>query len=324
MTLTHNALIKITKVIMLTLVISLGLVMCALVADAYVTEPIGVQNPNGKDFVVGPGKVELTINPGETKTAEIRVSNRLGENRAFRIEVEDFTGSRNPEETVVLLGNERGPYTLKDYVFVPETTFSIDDGHRAIIPVTISIPTDAEPGSRFGSVLVSTVSDETSNGSSGTAVVSRIGTLFFVTVPGKAKHEGVLKEFVAKEGKYADKGPINFRLLYENTGSVHLNPYGEIRIRNMLGKEVGAVLLDPWFALPGSLRLREATWESPFLFGKYTATASVNRGYDNIVDSVEYSFWVLPWKILVLFFVAVTVLVLIIRFVLTRFEIKKK
>lgn len=324
MTLTQHALTKMTRVALLTLVISFGLVMCALVADAYVTEPIGVENPNGKDFVVGPGKVELTINPGETRTAEIRVSNRLGENRSFKIEVEDFTGSRNPEETVVLLGSERGPYTLKDYVFVPETDFSIDNGRRAIVPVTISIPTDAEPGSRFGSVLISTVADETSENGSGAAVVSRIGTLFFVNIPGEAKHEGVLKEFVAKEGKYADKGPINFRLLYENTGSVHLNPYGEIRIKNMLGKEVGAVLLDPWFALPGSLRLREVSWNSPFLFGKYTATASVNRGYDNIIDSVDYTFWVLPWKVLVLFFVVVTLFVFMVRFVLTRFEIKKK
>lgn len=317
MILTKNALAK-----MGGMIVVVGLVSCALVADAYVIESI--ETATSKDFVVGPGKIEMTIEPGQSKTAEIRVSNRLGTPHTFRVEIEDFTGSRNPQETVLLLGNERGPYTLKDYISVPEMTFTLESGQRAVIPVTVSIPTDAEAGGKYGSVLISTLADRTTGENSGAAVVSRIGTLFFVTVPGEERREGELREFSATEGAYADHGPIHFRLLYENKGSMHLNPYGEIRVRNILGKEVGAVYLEPWFALPDSLRLREVTWDSPFLFGKYTATASINRGYDNVIDTLEYSFWVIPWKIVLAFFAIVVIFVLIVRFAFTRFEIRRK
>ena len=81
--------------------------------SAYTIETIPGQGVFG-DFVAGPGKVELEIKPGESKTVNITVTNRMGDDRFFNLEVEDFTGSNNPEATVVLLGNERGPYSLKD------------------------------------------------------------------------------------------------------------------------------------------------------------------------------------------------------------------
>ncbi len=55
------------------------------------------------DFVVGPGKVELSVQPGETKTVELLVTNRMGTARTFNLAIEDVTGSQDPNTTVVLL-----------------------------------------------------------------------------------------------------------------------------------------------------------------------------------------------------------------------------
>lgn len=319
-----NLIQKISNLFFVGLTVVVCVVFPVSVHAQYRTERVDVNNALYKDFVVGPGKIELEINPGESKTATIKVTNRTGSTRNFRLEVEDFTGSRDPSASVVLLGDQRGPYSLKDFLHFEATTFELENGEQAFVPVRVTLPTDVEPGGRYGSVLVSTTAKEGATGQS-SAIVSRIGTLFFVRVPGDVKEEGRLSGFQTLNAqKFFGSGPITFRLLYENNGSVYLNPYGEVRIKNIIGQEVGVVEVDPWFSLPQSLRVREVSWERAFLFGRYTAVASINRGYDNVIDTEVLTFWVLPWKILVPGFLVILLLVLALRVIITRFEIKRK
>jgi len=282
------------------------------------------------DFVIGPGKVELEMSPGDAVETEITVTNRMGESKTFRIEIEDMTGSQDPNTPVVLLGDDRGPYTLRDYVSVPVYEFTLEHGTRARIPVTVSLPVDAEPGGRYGSVLVSTVSRDADDGAlSGaaprSAIVGRVGALFFVRTPGITSQSGALVDFsTIPEQTVFNEGPINFGLVYENTGSVHTNPYGYISITNLSGEEVGFVELDPWFALPNSLRQRDVTWEREQLFGKYTATAVINRGYDDQVDTQSVTFWVVNWQLIIAVFGGMMLLLLVVRYIGGRFEIRRR
>jgi hypothetical protein len=296
----------------------------------YPTEGIpGGGTPVG-DFVVGPGKVDVALKPGETKVVEMIVTNRTGERRVFNLTTEDMTGSNNLETPVVLLGSERGPYSLKDYLSVPHTSFELDHDQRARIPVTISIPLDAEPGGRYGSMLVDTVAIEASSGETTqtvpqSAIIARIGTLFFITIEGEVSHEAQLLEFATLGKKqFFTSGPISFGILHENTGSIHVAPYGEVRITNMLGDEIGFVELEPWFILPRSERLREIRFDRDFLFGRYTATAHINRSYDDVIDTKSFSFWVLPWKLLLGGFALIFIVLFLIRAFFRTFEFKRK
>lgn len=280
------------------------------------------------DFVVGPGKVELTIPAGESRVVELTVTNRTGIERDYSFSVEDISGSKDGADSVVLLGDDRGPYTLRDYLTIPTTPITIPHAKRIRIPVRISVPKDAEPGGRYGSVLVTTVSKDAEDvepGTASSALVARIGTLFFITVPGDIDRSGQLRDFTTIPNKsWFSEGPIKFSLLYDNTGSIHENPYGEIRITNMLGEEVGFTQIEPWFALPKSLRFREVTWDRAFLLGRYTATAHINRGYGDIVDTMEVHFWVIPWKLVLGAFVALFILFYFIRMIFRRFEFKRR
>ena len=282
------------------------------------------------DFVVGPGKVELPLNPGESRTIEMLVTNRLGEPRVFNIEVEDAAGTDDLARPIVLLGDDTGPYTLKDYIHFPETSFVLEAGVRARIPVTITLPEDAEPGGRYGSVLVTTttVKDDSrlsSEARPSSAIITRIGTLFFITTPGEVEVEGKLEDFTTiPDKKFFTKGPISFAAIFRNTGSVHLNPYGTVSVTNMLGEEVGFIDLDPWYAMPQSLRYREINWEREFLFGRYQATLEINRGYNDEVDTATVSFWVIPIKLIIPAIGGLVLLLLFIRYIVTRFEFKRK
>ena len=278
------------------------------------------------DFVVGPGRAEISVSPGETIVQEITVTNRISAGRTFKLEVEDIAGTLDGSSAVELSGAERGPYSIRDYISFPTDTFTLDLGERARIPVTIKIPQDAEPGGFYGSVLVST--DRTGDAPEGvprSPIIARVGSLFFVTVRGDIEMSGQTKSIQTLDGKaWYEEGPINLGITYENTGSVHVNPYGEVSITNMFGEEVGFVELEPWFVLPKSLRSREITWDREFLFGRYKVTARINRGYEDQIDEVTTVFWVLPWKIVLGIFVIVFITVFVIRFFFRTFEFKRK
>jgi hypothetical protein len=189
------------------------------------------------------------------------------------------------------------------------------------------MPPNAEPGGYYGAVLASTIQDPGADSGSGarSPIVARIGTLLFINVPGPAERGSELIDFSTRDGsRFFTSGPVDFVIAHENTGSVHLNPYGELRITNMLGAEVGFVELDPWFVLPKSIRTREVTWNNEFLVGRYAVTASINRGYDDLVDSKTFYIWVLPWKIVLSVFGTLFVMFLLLRLFFSRFEFKRK
>ena len=278
------------------------------------------------DFVVGPGRAELVVSPGETIVQEITVTNRISENRTFKLDVDDITGSADGSSAVALTDGARGPYSLRDYISFPENSFTLGLGERARIPVTIKIPADAEPGGLYGSVLISTERSTLEGGeASRSPIIARIGSLFFVTIRGEVERSGSVKGISTVDGKWwYEEGPINLSILYENTGSVHVNPYGEINITNMFGEQVGFVELEPWFVLPKSLRSRDVLWDREFLLGRYTVTAKINRGYDDVVDEVTTTFWVLPWKIVLGTFFILFIIIFSLRAFFRTFEFSRK
>lgn len=295
--------------------------------DWYTKETITGNNIQTGDFVVGPGRMEVVVKPGESVTKMMTVTNRISDNRAFSLTVEDMSGSADGSGAVVLLGDQNGPYTLRDYISFPGKTLNLNLGERAQVPVTITMPANAEPGGYYGSVLVSTIQDEgeIQIETARSPIIARIGTLFFITVPGEAETSGQLLEVKTKNNQWWwQSGPIDVGILYENTGSVHLNPYGEVLVTNMFGEEVGFIQLEPWFVLPKSLRLREVTWDRELLIGRYTITAKVNRGYGDIVDESSMSIWVMPWKVLGTVFVVLFVLFFLVRLFVKTFEFKRK
>lgn len=302
----------------------LPLIFLALVpsAHAYEIKDMNVELRN--DFVLAPAKIDVAIDPGKTATEYVTVTNRQEREMSFNVEIEDFTGSQDPMKAIFLLGNQKGPYSLKDFLTPDVRAFTLKPKQMITFPVVVSVPKDTSPGGLYGSVLISSVP---SPGVSGGAVtVSRIGALFFVRVNGSVREEGQLANFNLKGSKklFYQKGPFAFEFLYRNTGSVHLAPYGVIRISNIFNQVVDEIPIEPYFALPDSVRYREITWNKRTLLGRYKAEILLNRGYENKIDAKSVSFNVLPYKIIIGAFVAVFVFLLLVHFLGSRFEIRMK
>ena len=282
------------------------------------------------DFVLEPAKQDILLKPGEKTTKSLSIVNRTDREQTFTVEVEDFRGSKDTAEVVVLLGNDKGPYSLRDFIKPEVKSFRLKPRQRAIMDVNISIPLDAEPGGKFASVLVSSepYDADIPDDESRAQTISRLGALYFVRVAGPVREDAELQHFrLAGDKTFFEKGPFTFELLFENNSSVHLIPNGKIEIKNLLGKKVTDLDVIPFFSLPDSVRAAEVTWNSSFAFGRYTATANVNRGYQentDVTDTMTVTFWVLPWKIVAGLIIIIVILAWVIRKVARSFEIKRK
>ena len=92
----------------------------------------------------------------------------------------------------------------------------------------------------------------------------------------------------------------------------------------MLGEDVETIEVEPWFALPQSLRSREIEWNRPHALGRYTAEMTVERGYEGLTDTQSLTFWVIPTVPAAIVLGALFVVFFVIRLFMVRFEIRRK
>lgn len=307
-----------TRIIKIVLVTAF-LLMLSVRVDAITIENLP-DTKVYKDFAVGPGKIEMELEPGQTGTFDLMVSNRLGTEKSFSLDIEDFKGTDDPNKTVVLLGNDKGPYSLKDFIRVEKNTIDIEHGKRVRIPVSVSIPRNAEPGGLYGSVVVGTLSKNNDSKSTNSVtatnpIFTRVGVLIFIKIKGQVQQDGKLVDFKLSGDKKIVSGlnDLNFTILFKNEGNIHLNPKGEITIKNTIGSIVGKIDVESWFSMPKSLRMREVSWSPKFLLGRYTATANVERGYGDFKDQYAYSFYAFPWQIILISFIVILVIIVLIK-----------
>ena len=152
------------------------------------------------------------------------------------------------------------------------------------------------PGGFYGTVTFSVASVQPEAGEDA-KVVTRLGSLLFVRVPGAVAAAGEL-ESVAVSGK---KNQRQLLLGFNNSGSIYLNPYGLAAIKSVGIGEDRELVIDPWYVLPQSSRVREVTLPTDLVPGIYRATVSLNRGYGDIVDqsSTVFVAWPSP-KIMII------------------------
>ncbi len=272
------------------------------------------------DLVLSPGKSELFLESGQSEVRELKITNRTGKQLIINIGVEDFDGDNI--YSTKLLGEDQGKYSLRDYIRFEENKITISHGERIIIPVTIDIPEDCSAGGLYGAVIVSIEGIGDDNGAQ-INVVSRLASLFFVRVNGSVEENGALKSFETSK-KFYQSSPVDFSIVYENKGNVHLSPYATIEIKNILGKKVEEIEISPWFVMPGFTRSRDVTWEKSLAFGRYTAKIELEKGYGTSVDEKEISFWVLPVRVLAIGVSVIIFFSIVIWLFSKKFELKKK
>lgn len=260
------------------------------------------QLPTGA-FVVRPAKIELSILPGAEQTTMLTLSNGTALPLSVTVSYEDVAPSvqTSPnDQPVTLLGTNGGAYPIKDLFHTSKKSVDILSGQEAQIPITVRIPQDAEAGGRFGSVVLTfkPILTEGKEQNANVAIESRLATLFYVRILGSAKEEGHLVAFglfnnVKTSGAPSADAPLRFQVAYENTGAVHVNPYGRMTLSPLIGKSK-VIIIPPYAVLPGATLMSEVDVRESLSIGYYTAHLELNRGYQDIVDENQVGFWIVP------------------------------
>jgi len=277
-------------------------------------------------FIISPVNLELNLALGESTTQQIMVVNRLGKTAKFRILKEDFVGSDDPEKISVFLGDESAGITsARDWVKAEIEEIDLNHGDRLTLPVSVTVPQNASVGSHYAALFAS-VSEEDEGGEKASRVqlVSRVGCLLLINVPGKNIDTGEVTEFKSDRDFYRN-GPVGFSTVFKNTGNVYQKVKGEITVKNFLGATVARVPIKDWIVLSQSSRRQKAEWGKKWLAGRYSAHLNVFYGMGgNLVASRDMVFWAFPWHLAILAFLVLIVVYYLLKYFFSKFEIRKK
>jgi hypothetical protein len=259
------------------------------------------QTPTTGVFAVRPSKVEVMLPPGESALRVVALENGTPSPLVVRVSYEDVSAGvqERPHDDPFVLGEEsNSPTTLRDMLTLPDREITVLSGERVEVPVTVRVPARAIPGGYDGSLVFAFRTPSGAQGSAQVAVESRLATLFFVRVLGDVTESGRVVAFGLFNNRRAvstpsSDEPLRFQVAYENSGSVHVNPYGQVKLTPLFGSP-RYLEVDPWIVLPGATRMRELMYAQPLFPGYYRATLEHNAGYGDVVEERTVSFVVLP------------------------------
>lgn len=248
---------------------------------------------NAVTLGISPQLLDVTANPGETLSNTFRLTNGSEDTINIRVTPKNFTP--RGEEGAVDLTEDRTSFSLADWLEVDPLTVTILPNQTQDFNVDIVVPSNAEPGSHFGSVVFQTIPPEQEGAS---ALVSQeIAPVILVRIAGDTTESAEIEEFKTEKGFYSNQTNINLVSRIKNTGNVHFMPNGKIQIKNMFGNEVANIDLDRRNVLPDSIRQITNNWAvDGFTMGRYTATLTIVFGEDNEIQTAQTSFIIFPYQ----------------------------
>jgi hypothetical protein len=275
---------------------------------------------------VSPPLLEIEIEPGGSYSDFIKFSS-LSEFEQLTLypQILSFKalGDEGGQEFIEN-AEENKTYSLAQWINISVDILEIDALDSVVLPFTISVPEDAEPGGRYAAILLSSQPDEDLQGSSAVALGAKSGTIILARVAGEATESAFISQFKTGREVY-DYPPVDFEILVENRGNVHVKPVGRIDITDLFGNVVGELSVNETGGnvLPESTRKFTTEWEKEeFTIGKFTAVLTLNYGEnsDNYVTET-LTFWVIPTQELL---IALAVLVVVITIIIVVAKSYKK
>lgn len=248
----------------------------------------------GVSITLRPVKFVLDLQPGATYTDSVIVTNNGETPLTLSPSFEDFvpTGEAN----ITFVKNAGGGTSLAGWLRVAEPTVTLQPKEERRIPFTVTVPPNAAPGGHFA-VIFFNASDGAAASTTGGAVgiLPRVGSLVMVAVPGDVSKGGRIASFTGP--RYVERGPLAFEVVFENTGSVHYQPEGNVKVTNIFGKTVATGVLDGLFVFPKTTRTMKALVPGDrYYWGPLKVTLSATDGAGQSHQATA-RVWAWPWRI---------------------------
>ncbi len=276
---------------------------------------------------VSPTLFEMQANPGQAWVSSVRVINVNDYALTVYPQPVNFAplGEDGRGDLIPIFAEETKGQTLAEWIRVPSDPVVIPPQATVEVPLQVNVPTDAAPGGHYAAILIGTKPPVDEPNLSQVQTAQFVTALFFVRVAGDVIELGNIREFTTTEA-VVQEPKVTLDLRFENTGNVHIQPQGDIKIFNMWGKERGVIPINHQThfgnVLPTSIRKFSFTWTGDtalYDIGRYKAVATLGYGdaSKQFVTSTTY-FWVIPYTTIL-----VTLLVLFLTIKLGMWLIRR-
>lgn len=236
---------------------------------------------------IAPSIFEVTLNPGEIQTQKVTLANLSATPVNISSEIDNFS-SATTEGAPQFVPSKTG---VANWINLKESNFSLSANEEKSVSFTISVPENTEPGGYYGAIFFKETPVQV-NDNRQLGVVNQIGTIILITVSGPVTKSGEILSFTGP--KFPSHGPINFSVLFKNTGTVHYKTKGKI-ILYRGNKNIGEINLAEHLVLPQNLRSWQAKWPTIYRFGKFRAQLILQDGNGQTL-SAWLTLYFIPWQ----------------------------
>ncbi len=279
-------------------------------------------------LTVSPVKAELSADPGQKVTGELTLLNEQNETITFYSSFENFEPQGESGTPNFVPGQEGLATWIK-----AASSITLKPQEKEVIPFSIDVPANAEPGGHFAAIFWS-ANPPATQATDQVAVGAKIGTLVLLKVSGDIKEGGAILDFSSQDKKtWFTALPVTFVYRFQNGGGDRVKPLGAVTIKNVFGGTSAVINANPseGNVLPASTRkftlewvgngkpvgdgtgffaMAKAQWDN-FALGSYAAVLHLNYGGSNEAET-SFHLFVFPWQLLSIVAAALLVILAIL------------
>lgn len=276
------------------------------------TTPLTTKAQSALGISAIPPRLEIIVNPGEVKTAQLKVRNESSTPKVLTTTARDFIVTDDTGTPIQLenIDESENRWAASSWIQISPTVSQIKAGETKNLTITVLAPTDATPGGHYAMILHTPETNAVLN-SSGAAIQTNVGTLVYITIPGKITQNAQVNKFTAP--KFSEFGPINLETIITNLSDIHISPIGSISVKNWLGQKTDSLSLEKINIFPYTSRTLQNTLNRKWLFGRYQA--QLNAGYGTTGQALRATifFWVIPWRLIILTLATITIIIILVK-----------
>jgi len=254
-------------------------------------------------FTITPPLIKINMEKGGYWSSAIKLTNNNLEPIRIYVQVLDFRSGREGGIEFFKAGAPTS-HALSQWIDFSTEPVDIEPFKSREIPFTIRLPETAEPGGHYAAIMAGTKPSDDVKGSA-IKISSTLASLILLNVNGQVVEQGEIREFAVDKELY-NRADVNFTVRFQNTGNVHIQPQGEIKIYDFFNRKKGSVTInqnsDYGHVLPESIRKWDFSWQGGaglLNMGRYRADLVLSYGSEaKSTENRAVYFWVLDFKLL--------------------------
>jgi hypothetical protein len=272
-----------------------------------------------------PASIEERADPNQVLSREVKVTNVSDEDKEYFIYKRDIIGVEEGGVPIFAEDNtEKTGYEITEWISFQSETIFVKAGETVVLPLTITVPGNASPGSHFGGVFVSQEAPKLRQ--MGAGVGYEVATVISIRINGDIVDDARIRSFSTDKLFYSSKN-VAFLAKLENQGNILIRPRGPLEIQSMFGGKPYVMTVNENLAgvFPGTVRELAFEWNEEGLgFGRYEAVLALSYDADQGQKTIDSSlvFWVFPLNVL-LPLIGGFITIILLGYFLTRYYIRQ-